>query len=102
MNQARSIIDSHAHLGWDSFKEDRDAVIERAFASGISQIVQAGVDFVSLPECIEIAESNPRIWNGVGLHPHEAKHWDGNSAGIVRDAFKHRSMVAIGECGLDF
>lgn len=103
MNASKTIIDSHAHLGWDSFKEERATVIERAFESGISQIVQAGVDFSSLPECIEIAEQHPQyIWNGVGLHPHEAKHWDANSADIIRDAFKHKSMVAIGECGLDF
>ncbi|MBX9688843.1 MAG: TatD family hydrolase [Candidatus Obscuribacterales bacterium] len=99
---AKSIVDSHAHLGWDSFKEDRNEVIERAFASGISQIVQAGVDFNGLPECLQIAERYPNIWNGVGLHPHEAKHWDGNSADIIRDAFKHKSIVAIGECGLDY
>jgi TatD DNase family protein len=98
----KSIVDSHAHLGWDSFKEDRKEVIERAFASGITQIVQAGVDFVSLPECLEIADSYANIWNGVGLHPHEAKFWDANSADVIKDAFKHRSMVAIGECGLDY
>lgn len=96
------IVDSHAHLGWDSFKEDRNEVIERAFAAGICQIVQAGVDFQGLPECLEIARSYPKIWNGVGLHPHEARHWDKDSAGIVEDAFRDRSVVAIGECGLDF
>jgi TatD DNase family protein len=98
----KTIIDSHAHLGWDSFKEDRDEVINRAFKSGISQIVQAGVDFATLPECLEIADQYPNIWNGVGLHPHEAKHWNADSADVIRDAFRHRSVVAIGECGLDF
>lgn len=98
----KSIVDSHAHLGWDSFQDDRAEVISRAFESGISQIVQAGVDFKSLPECLQIAEEFPNIFNGVGLHPHEAKYWDGDSADIVRDAFKHKSVVAIGECGLDF
>ncbi len=97
-----SIVDSHAHLGWESFKDDRNDVIERAFASGISQIVQAGVDFAGLPECLEIADNYQNIFNGVGLHPHEAKFWDANSADIVIDAFRHKSVVAIGECGLDF
>lgn len=97
-----SIVDSHAHLGWDSFQEDRIEVINRAFDSGISQIVQAGVDFVSLADCLKIADDFPNIFNGVGLHPHEAKHWNADSADIVRDAFRHKSMVAIGECGLDF
>lgn len=98
----KSIVDSHAHLGWESFKGDRTEVIERAFASGISQIVQAGVDFTSLADCLEIAEQYPNIWNSVGLHPHEARHWDANSADIIRDAFRNRSVIAIGECGLDF
>ena len=98
----RTIVDSHAHLGWESFKDDRKEVIERAFAGGVCQIVQAGVDFTSLPECLEIAEQYPNIWNTVGLHPHEARHWNTDSADIIRDAFRHRSVVAIGECGLDF
>jgi TatD DNase family protein len=98
----KGIVDSHAHLGWESFKEDRDDVIKRAFDQGISQIVQAGVDFVSLPECLEIAEKYANIFNGVGLHPHEAKHWNADSADVVRDAFRHPSVVAIGECGLDY
>jgi TatD DNase family protein len=98
----RTIIDSHAHLGWDSFKDDRDEVIARAFASGVVQIVQAGVDFTSLPESLKLAEQYPNIWNGVGLHPHEARLWDADSADKIRDAFNHRSVVAIGECGLDF
>lgn len=98
----KSIIDSHAHLAWDSFQEDRNDVIARAFDSGISQIVQAGVDFVSFPESVKIAESFSNIFNGIGLHPHEAKHWAGDSADYVRDAFKNKKVVAIGECGLDY
>lgn len=98
----RTIVDSHAHLGWDSFKDDRSEVIERAFASGISQIVQAGVDFKTLKEQLEIADLYSNIWNGVGLHPHDAKDWNDNSIELVQDALKHRSMVAIGECGLDY
>jgi TatD DNase family protein len=98
----RTIVDSHAHLGWDSFKEDRQEVIERAFARGVCQIVQAGVDFKSFPENLALAEQYPNIWNCVGLHPHEARHWGADSADQIRNAFRHPSVVAIGECGLDF
>lgn len=97
-----TIVDSHAHLGWESFKEDRNEVIERAFASGICQIVQAGVDFKSFPESLEIAASYPNIFNAIGLHPHEAKHWDADSSGIIKEAVAKNSVVAIGECGLDY
>lgn len=100
--QNTTIIDSHAHLGWDSFKDDRAEVIERAFAGGVSQIVQAGVELTNVPESLSLSEQYPNIWNTVGLHPHEAKHWNKDSADIIREAFRHRSVVAIGECGLDF
>lgn len=98
----RTIIDSHAHLGWDSFKEDRDEVIQRALDEGIVQIVQAGVDLESMNDQLALADQYSHIYNGVGLHPHEAKHWNGQSADKLRAAAKHHSVVGIGECGLDF
>lgn len=98
-----TIIDSHAHLDWESFKEDQEQVIERAFASGVVQIVTAGVYLKSIPEMLALADRYERIYCGVGLHPHEAKDWDdAASAAEVREAAKHRKVVAIGECGLDF
>lgn len=97
-----TIIDSHAHLGWDSFQEDRAEVIQRAFDSGVCQIVQAGVDLESIKDMLALAENNHNIYNGIGLHPHEAKHWTEDSADCIRQAVKHPSVVAIGECGLDF
>lgn len=98
-----SIVDSHAHLGWDSFAEDRDEVIRRAFESGVVQIVQAGVYLNGMEETILIAETYPNIFFAVGLHPHEAKDWnDSESPGLIRDFTSHPKLVAIGECGLDY
>lgn len=96
------IIDSHAHLGWDSFQEDRAEVIQRAFDKGVEQIVQAGVYLNNIPNLIAMAEEYPDIFAGVGLHPHEAKDWDDLSGGLIREACRHPKVVAIGECGLDF
>lgn len=99
---AATIIDSHAHLDWESYTEDRDAVIERAFAAGVAQIVQAGVYLHNVKEALELAERYEQIFCGVGLHPHEAKTWDDRSEEIIRQACKHPKIVGIGECGLDF
>src|SRR5688572_13578051 len=77
LEMKRTIIDSHAHLGWDSFAEDRNEVIQRAFDAGVVQMVQAGVDLKSAEAQLEIAKEHPkRIFNGIGLHPHEAKDWN--------------------------
>lgn len=97
-----AIIDSHAHLGWDSFLEDQDEMIARARESGVVQMVNAGVDLKSIPEQLALADRYHFIYTGVGLHPHEAKDWDDNSAGILMESARHESVRAIGECGLDF
>ena len=97
-----TIIDSHAHVDWESFKDDQDAVITRAFGSGVVQIIQAGVYLHGIPAMLELAERYPNIFVGVGLHPHEAKTWDDQSEQLIRNAAAHPKVVAVGECGLDF
>lgn len=96
------IIDSHAHLTWDSFAEDQTEVIERAFADGVVQMVQAGVDLKTIPEMFKLTEQYSEIFIGVGLHPHEAKLWNDEADSQIREAAEHPKVVAIGECGLDF
>lgn len=98
----RSIIDSHAHLTWDSFAEDQSEVIARAFNQGVVQIVQAGVDLKTIPEMVKIAESHKNIYFGVGIHPHEAKFWNEEAKQALVQATEHPKMVAFGECGLDY
>ena len=96
------IIDSHAHLAWESFNQDVEQVIERARQEHVVQIVQAGVDFESIPQMIALASRYSHIFFGAGLHPHEAKHWDSNSADVLKTAAGDPKNIAIGECGLDF
>jgi TatD DNase family protein len=98
----RAIIDSHAHLAWESFKEDQEEVIERAFAAGVVQIVHAGVDLDSIPEMQALAKRYERIYVGFGLHPHEAKDWSPEAEERLAAALEHEKAVAVGECGLDF
>jgi TatD DNase family protein len=99
-----TIVDSHAHLGWESFAEDRDQVIQRAFESGVAQIVQAGVylNESTMAEMVAIADAYDNIYGAVGLHPHEAKAWTDGSSDVIRHFTGHPKVVAIGECGLDY
>ena len=97
-----TIIDSHAHLDWDSFQSDQDVVVQRAMASGVVQIVQAGVHLQQIPELLSIIQQFPCIYTGIGLHPHEAKHWNDASEQVITDALRNSKVVALGECGLDF
>lgn len=98
----REIIDSHAHLAWESYAADQKAVIERAFQAGVVQIVHAGVDMTTVSEMIALAEEYPQIFLGFGLHPHEAKFWSRETEATLRSALEHPRAVAVGECGLDY
>jgi TatD DNase family protein len=96
------IIDSHAHLTWESFEADQKDVIQRAFDKNVVQMVQAGVDLKTIPEAKKLAEEYERIFIGVGVHPHEAKYWNAEADREIREAAAHPKCVAIGECGLDY
>jgi TatD DNase family protein len=96
------IIDSHAHLTWESFEADQNDVIQRAFDKNVVQMVQAGVDLKTIPEAQKLADEYERIYIGVGVHPHEAKYWNAEADREIREAAAHPKCVAIGECGLDY
>jgi TatD DNase family protein len=96
------IIDSHAHVVKEFFKEEQDEVIERTFATQVTLIVNPGVVVEDIPELQELAAKHKSIFIAAGQHPHEAKFWSPEHADKVREALKDPKVVAVGECGLDF
>jgi TatD DNase family protein len=96
------LIDSHCHLDDTRFDPDRDALLERARALGVTSLVVPATTRDSWPGVAALAESYPGVYPAYGLHPmfmqqHAVRHiqaldqWlDGHPA------------VAVGECGLDF
>lgn len=93
-----NLTDTHAHLYWDSFKEDFDQVIKRAVAAGVSTIINVGVDIETSQKALKQAKKikSLKVYPTFGIHPHEAN----NDVQIHEDI--DPSFVAIGECGLDF
>ena len=97
------MIDSHAHLDFPDFDQDREAVVERAHAAGIHTIINIATDFESCQRVLTLAENHPRIYAVVGIHPHEAKHWEGDrSVDRLKKLAAHPKVVGIGEIGLDY
>jgi len=95
------LIDTHAHLDFRQFDEDRDAVIERAFASGLAFIVNVGTDASSSQRSIALAERYEKIYATVGYHPHDAEKAD-DGLDSLRGLVRHPKVIAVGETGLDF
>ena len=93
------LVDTHAHLVAEQFDADRDAVIERAQAAGVRQIICIGTTVDSSRRSIELAVRHDGIFASVGIHPNnttEATQGDWKS--IIALA---KNAVAIGETGLD-
>jgi TatD DNase family protein len=94
------LIDSHAHLAGEKFDADRDAVLQRAWESGLSHIVLIGE---TTPAARDVARRDPtRLSFTAGVHPHAADTFDaGRDIALLRGLIVD-GAVAVGECGLDY
>lgn len=95
------VVDAHAHTWSREFDDDRDAVFERAWSTGLAAIIDVGVDAASSRRCLEAASADPRIHAVAGLHPHDAKRLD-QEHDRLRALVEAGGFVGIGETGLDF
>ncbi|RUT81838.1 TatD family hydrolase, partial [Mesorhizobium sp. M7A.T.Ca.US.000.02.2.1] len=96
------LVDSHCHLDFPDFAEERAAVVARAKAAGIGRMVTISTRVKRLQQILEIAETFDEVYCSVGTHPHNAaEELDVTSADLVRLA-AHPKVVAIGEAGLDY
>jgi len=97
------MIDIGANLAHESFAQDRDAVIARAAAAGITHIVLTGSCAQSNHEALELARARPDMLScTAGLHPHHASDWNEGLAGQIRAHAEADHCRAVGECGLDY
>jgi TatD DNase family protein len=98
------LIDSHAHIQGKEYADERHAVIERARAAGVEQIIAVGGagDMSSNTEAIALAESFADIYATVGMHPHDAQDVSAQELQTLREMTANPKVVAIGETGLDY
>ena len=98
------LIDSHAHIDFPQFAEDRDAMLERARAAGVTTLVAIGTGPgpEKLDAALPYAEQHDWIYTTVGIHPHEAKEVTQSHLDELARLAKHPKVVAWGEIGLDY
>jgi len=97
------LIDSHAHLDMSRFDTDREKVIQRAAQSGVTTIINVGIDLASSQTAIELAQRYPAIILAtVGIHPQESARITGKDIAALSNLSRKSRIVAIGEIGLDF
>ncbi|HVN99318.1 MAG TPA: TatD family hydrolase [Steroidobacteraceae bacterium] len=97
------LVDIGINLTHDSYADDRAAVIERAHAAGVTQLVVTGATLHSSAAALELARARPgRLYATAGVHPHHAVEMTTECLPALRALLAEPAIVAAGECGLDY
>lgn len=100
---AMNIIDSHSHPYVEEFAEDRDAMLQRASAAGISKIYMPAIDSTTHTAMLGLEKQYPGFCiSMMGLHPCSVKDSYEKELDIIYQYLSERKFAAIGEIGLDY
>ena len=95
-------IDTHAHLDGPEFDADRDEVVARAKAAGISHVLVPAIDLPSVAGVLATCDRYPGFAHPMaGLHPEEVRADFRDVLAQMRRLLPGR-FIAIGEVGLDY
>lgn len=98
-----SLIDTHCHLNFHQYAEDRQQVIDRAGNAGVNSIIIPAVDVPTAHEAVALAQEHMQIYAAVGVHPTSTANFSGEIlAEIERIHDSAPKIVAVGEIGLDY
>lgn len=97
-------FDSHCHVDGPEFDADRDDVLARARAAGVTRLIAIGAvgDPTSAERSVALAERDPHVWATVATHPHDVANMTPEWWAIHERLARHPRVVAIGETGLDY
>jgi TatD DNase family protein len=96
------LIDTHAHLDYSDFDDDRAQILSRAAERGVTEIISIGTRVDSSTRAVELAENFPNVWATVGIHPGEVDEAPDDAVERLRVLAQSRRVVAMGEIGLDY
>lgn len=96
------MFDIGVNLTSGQFDKDRDDVVARAFAAGVSGMLITGTSLHESQQAQQLASRYDNCWSTAGVHPHDAGQWLPETADALRELANMPEVVAMGECGLDF
>lgn len=97
------LIDIGINLINRQFKNDAAAVIKKAVDAGVYRMLLTGTSVSNSEQSHLLAQQYPgQLFSTAGIHPHDAKHFDGQSINRLKALLQQPQVVSVGECGLDF
>lgn len=96
-----NLIDTHAHLYAEAFDEDRDEMLNRARAEGVSAFLLPNIDLASLEGMMDLVKNNADCYSMIGLHPCHVEANYKEVLAVLKAKLDEGSHVAVGEIGID-
>ncbi len=97
-----NLTDTHTHLYLDAFETDRQQVVERSIAQGVTSMLLPNIDNGSLDALIALSDQYPgHCFPMVGLHPTSVRTDYEAELEKLFSRFEERRFIAIGEIGID-
>lgn len=95
-------IDTHTHNSDEAFAGQEDAVIARAFAAGVTKLLQADTGSGEREAMYSLVQRHPGVlFPMLGLYPGNVDAgWKDEIDKMM--AYRNKGAVAIGEIGLDY
>ncbi|MFZ3229767.1 MAG: TatD family hydrolase [Pseudobdellovibrio sp.] len=94
-------VDVHCHL--DRLEGGSEFALKLAQDAGVKKIITIGTEPEDLPIVLELAEKYaPDVYCTLGIHPHEGTKYTKDVENFLRQNASKKSVVAIGEIGLDY
>ena len=100
-----TLVDTHAHLDFDDYANDRQQIVDRARQAGVSSIITLGIEPPDWQQNIEIAEQFDGMYAALGVHPNSADQATSHALAELERLCRSegsRKVVALGETGLDY
>ena len=101
------IVDSHCHLDFQDFDNDRDKIINNAKISNVDYFLTISVNLEDFDKVHEVTQNYENIWCTTGIHPNHVDlkinsvQFENIKRNILEN-LKNNKVVGLGETGLDF
>jgi TatD DNase family protein len=96
------LVDSHCHLDFENFDEDRADTLNRAFDAGVGMMVTICTRHSRFDHIRDLARSHDRLYCSVGIHPHQVAEEETATLEWLLSSAADPKVVGIGETGLDY
>lgn len=97
-----NLVDSHAHIYLEAFKEDREEIMNRATEEEVNRIYMPNIDHTTIDDMFEVEEKFPtQTYSMMGLHPCSVQKDFEQELYLVEEWLGKRAFAAVGEIGTD-